>query len=239
MSIGGSKQKSSGTQTSTGSSQSQAQDFGSEVWGQQSPFLQDLYNRAQGNLNAGDGDAGAMTNWARWQLVNANQSLGQSNQALQGFLNPTVDPAVNAYAQNLGQQFNEQFLPGLKGDAALAGGLGGSRQQIGSALGAQRAMQTLGDFAAQSYAGQQERALAAAQGLAANAAGYESLGNTTTAVADFSRSMPWYNLAQYQGLLGSPIQIDKGGIDQSWSKSESKGKNSGSGGSFNFGFGGG
>ncbi len=90
-------------------------------------------------------------------------NFGAVDQRLNSFSDPTVDPAFNAYSQTLGQQFREQFMPELQGQSALAGGLGGSRQQIGSALGAQRAMQELGNFGANAYAGQQERALAAQQ----------------------------------------------------------------------------
>lgn len=234
MSIGGSKSKGGGSQSSV----QEQRDFGSEIWKTQSPYLADLYRGGASTLGNAAGSAfgkqAALLQYAAGgDLGDAGNTLAQSNKYLQSFMNPTVDPAVNAYATNLGQQFNEQFLPGLRGDAALAGGLGGSRQQIGAALGAQRAMQTLGDFTAQSYAGQQERKLAATQQLAANAAGYMDLSGARTASADFARSMPWYNIAQYQGLLGSPVQIDKGG----YSKGTSSGSNKTSSGGFNFGFG--
>lgn len=230
MSIGGSKSKGGGSQSA------ESRDFGSEVWSAQSPYLQDLYRRSAANFRAGpqnpwNKQAGALQYAAGGDLGTAGSTLAQSNKYLQSFMNPTVDPAVNAYATNLGQQFREQFMPELRGEAALAGGLGGSRQQIGAALGAQRAQQSLSDFTANAYAGQQERKLAATQQLAANAAGYLDLSGARTASADFARSMPWYNLAQYQGLLGSPVQIDKGG----WQRSS--GSNKSSSGGFNFGFG--
>lgn len=223
MSIGGGSQKSN----QSSSSSSNGEQYGTNVWGAQSPYLTDLYARAQGALgdNSGISTANQWLGQAGSYLDQAGATLGQSNQALQGFLNPGQDPAVAAYATNLGQQFNEQFLPGLKGDAALAGGLGGSRQQIGAALGAQRAMQTLGDFTAQTYSGQMDRALQAAQGLAGNAQGFESLAGTGLATSDFARSMPWYQLSQYQGLLGAPIIQDLGGYTSS--SSTSKGKSSG------------
>lgn len=232
MSIGGgsNKQKSSSTQQSSGVQ------YGSDVWGAQSPYLQSLYSMGLNNLNNGGGGAQGFIDRAGGNLDAAGGTLNESSQALRGFLNPTAqDPALQAYATNLGQQFNEQFLPGLQGDAALAGGLGGSRQQIGAALGAQRAMQTLGDFTAQTYAGQQERALAAAQGLAQNAGGYESLAGTGAGLADFARSMPWFNLQQFQGLLGAPVMKDLGG----YTNSSGTSKGSGSGWNANAGLGGG
>lgn len=234
MSIGGgsNKQKSSSTQESSGVQ------YGSDVWGAQSPYLQNLYSLGYTNTgnNTGNAQAQGFLGTAGESLAAANGTLSESSTALRDFINPTaMDPAVQAYAQNLGQQFNEQFLPGLQGDAALAGGLGGSRQQIGAALGAQRAMQTLGDFTAQTYAGQQERALAAAQGLAANSQGYANVASTGAGMADFARSMPWYNLQQFQGLLGSPVLKDLGG----YSNSSGTSKGSGSGWNANAGLGGG
>lgn len=234
MSIGGGSNKSSSSQSSTSNSQS----FGSNVWGNQSPFLQDLYARANqnfGNLGDANMNTALLGNAGNIDAALAEQTLGRSNAAYQSFLNPTVDPAFQAYSTNLGQQFREQFLPELQGQAALAGGLGGSRQQIGSALGAQRAMQTLGDFAAQSYAGQQDRALQASAGLASNAGAFGDLTNLRLGQADFARSMPWYNLSQYQGLLGAPVMQDLG----SYSKTVSKGSGGGSGWNANAGLGGG
>lgn len=328
MSIGGSKSKGSSTSTTA----SESEDWGTAVWGQQAPYLTDLYARSKNqlkfnnyanpyfnnaNAQAGAGsraldssagalgsaliraqNAGGDLNTARSALGTSNArladmntgltrglaTLGESNAALRKFLNPGVDPALAAYSKSLGQQFNEQFLPGLKGDAAVAGGLGGSRAQIGAALGSQRAQQSLSEFAAQSYAGQQERALQAAQGIGAlnqgyiqNAAGrqaqaqgynansqgyrdissgllnqsqqfgniaqgYDQIAAGRLAASqnqqgmyDLARSMPWYGLQQYAGLLGLPVQNDLGGWTSS--KTVSKGK-SGSGG-FNFGLGGG
>lgn len=231
MSVGGSKNKGS----SSSNSFSQSWDYGTNIWGAQSPYLENLYGQAQATLGAGDGGAANFLNQAQGGINQSNAALGASQDALARFANPGTDPALQAYATNLGQQFNEQFLPGLKGDAALAGGLGGSRQQIGAALGAQRGMQSLSDFTAQTYAGQQERALQAALGLQQGAAGFADNASTLASLADFSRSMPWYNLNQYAGLLGPAITQDLGSY--STSSSTSKGKTGG--GSFNFGLGGG
>lgn len=223
MSIGGGSKKESQSSQSSGTNW----DYGTNVWGSQSPFLTDLFSRSQANLNANPNSdmAGGYLGGAGLQLVGSNAMLNQSNQALGALDKPGADPVLQAYATNLGQQFNEQFLPGLQGDAALAGGLGGSRQQIGAALGAQRAMQTLGDFTAQNYAGQQERALQAALGMGQNAQTMQAGSQSQLALADFARSMPWYSLGQYAGLLGAPIVQDLGGYGTT--QSTSKGKGSG------------
>ena len=225
MSIGGGSSK----QSSSSSQQSNSIDYGTDVWGYQAPFLNQLYQHGFNTLNNNSAQANAQP-WltqAQGSIDSANGALSNSNQALTQFLNPGQDPSVAAYATNLGQQFNEQFLPGLKGDAALAGGLGGSRQQIGAALGAQRAMQTLGDFTAQTYSGQADRALQAASQIGSNAAGFQNNATLQSTLADFARSMPWYNLSQFSGLLGSPAMQSLGGT------SNSTGTSKGSGSSWN------
>lgn len=226
MSLGGGSNKSS----SSGTQYGQNYNYGSDVWGAQSPFLQDLYARSQASLgNAGRFDIGAEMYAGSAGDLNqrATQAIGQSNQYLSQFANPGTNPALQAYANNLGQQFREQFLPGLKGDAMVAGALGGSRQQIGAALGAQRAEQTLGDFTAQTYSDDQNRRLAAATAIGQNAGLYQQGAAQQLASGDFLRSIPWYGLQQYAGLLGSPTSIDKGGYG--WTS----GTNKSSGGGWN------
>jgi len=162
-------------------------DKGSEVWKAQAPFLTGMYGSAQNQFNQGLGQYGQQAD----QFINTAQGTMERMQ------NPGVDPAMNAYSKNIGDQYRQQFMPALQGGAIQAGGLGGSRQQIGAALGAGQAMDSISDFAANSYAGQQQRALQAA--------------SAAPAMADFARSMPWYGLNQYAGILGSPTMIDKGG----------------------------
>lgn len=233
MSIGGGSQKSS----QKSSQESEAINYGSDVWGGQVPFLQDLYAKGQATQAGGsfpyDVGAHMYLNSAGGMSGKAESAIGQSNAYLQQFANPGTNPALQAYATNLGQQFNEQFLPGLKGEAALAGGLGGSRQQIGSALGAQRAMQTLGDFTAQTYSDDQNRRLAAAQSIGQNAQLLQQGAAQQLQNADFLRSIPWYGLTQYQGLLGNPITLSKGGVQHM----KSSGSGSGSGWNANFSLG--
>lgn len=239
MSIGGSKNSGKTTSTSNSSTQGEGYDYGTDLWSGQSPYLKNLYARAQqtsniGNVGSGwfnaasSADTAANTALGRQtgqigaaatgigqseaQLRSANvglnrglATLGESNTALRKFLNPGVDPALAAYSKNLGQQFNEQFLTGLKGDAATAGGLGGSRAQIGAALGSQRAAQTLSEFAANAYSGQQERALQAAtqignlnQGYAQNAQGFQN-----NASGYLNNSSQRLNMANAYGQQGA------------------------------------
>ncbi len=248
MSIGG------GSNSQKQSSQNESVNNGSNVWGAQAPWLQQLYQNA-GNMYGATGSSqsgqfwGDMASGESWNAANAignannattmmGNTLGDTATALKGFLNPTgTDPLSEAYARQMGQQFNEDFLPGLNGNAALAGGLGGSRSQIGAALGSQRAMQSIGDFNASLYGQQQDRALQAAQGLGAVAQGYgdqaSSFGNNAAGslavsqnnmnLGNYAQQMPWAQLQMFQGLLGSPVMQDLGG----WSKGTGSGSGSG------------
>jgi hypothetical protein len=215
-SAGSSKQKSESMSSSESQAQSTNQDFGSDVWGGQSPFLTQGYQAASDVYNQTQGSGpNAMETLGQGLMTQGGATLNQ----LQG--QPGINPAFDAYQQRMKQGFAEDFLPQLKGGAIQAGGLGGSRQQIGSALGADRAMQAISDFGANTYSGDQDRRLAAAQSAMTS-------GLTT---ADFGRSMPWYNVSQYSGLLGAPTVLNKGGYAQSTatskSSSSSKGKSKG------------
>lgn len=225
MAFGFGANKSSGSTNSS----SRSEDYGTGIWGPQQGYLQNLYQNAQGLAGGPQMGMGGLGN-AQQNAQLAQQGLLNSNQNLQGFMNPGVDPAVDAYSQRLGQQFNEQFMPALQGEAAMAGGLGGSRQQIGAALGADRAQQAIGDFASNAYAGQQQRALQAAGQMGQNSQMMGQLGQQNLMNADFSRGMPWYNQQMFSGLLGAPTILDKGGL------STSKSSGSTSSGGFNIGF---
>lgn len=80
--------------------------------------------------------------------------LGQNNFLTSGAVlrpesNPALQGAIQAASRSTLDQFNNQILPGLQGDAVQAGGLGGTRQGIASGLAADKATQTLGDISSQ------------------------------------------------------------------------------------------
>jgi hypothetical protein len=214
--------------------------YGTNVWGPQQGYLQDVYSRAQGAANAYDpsqGYAGA----DRWQGA-VDQGMGQLGQAAQGyaggygqlgqaaqgfaggygqlgqaaqgfaggygalgnaqgtynetlqnlrrFQNFGTDPMMDVYARQTGQMFNEQIMPGLKGDAMVGGGLGGSRAGIAQGLAGARMGQQLQDFSAQLYGQNMDRALQATQGMG-------QVGQAMSGLAD-----QYGNLAQGQTALG-------------------------------------
>ena len=117
---------------------------------------QGIQNTLRGEMNR------TLDSGIEGQLRDQMGGQGEAADWLRSFRNPGVDPAFTSYAQNLGQQWNEQLLPGMRGDAMAGGALGNSRAQIGQALASQRMGQGLSDFANQAYSGQQNRSLQAA-----------------------------------------------------------------------------
>jgi hypothetical protein len=192
--------------TTKGTSQQQSSEqrnYGTNVWGPQAGFLQDIYSQAQGMKQDLQGYAGQAG------LDQMRGALGQSQQALMGLANPQqTDPLMGMYANQIGQQFNEQIAPGIRGDAMLGGNRGGSRQGIGLGLAGARAGQQLQDFGAQLWGQQQQNALSAAQGLQGVAGGYGQL-------AGQQGMAPWQNLQQYAGLIGGPAFQNLGGYGTS------------------------
>jgi len=219
MSLGGGSQKTSSSTVSKGTG----------IDPTQAGFLNDLWGRGQATLNGqqGYGPGGvALQQGADWARQGAGfltgphmQQVGESLNQLQ---NPEVDPMMGVYGRQVGQQFNEQILPGLRGGAMVNGGYGGSRAGIAEGLAGARSSQQLQDFAAQLYGQGQDRKLAAAQtsgqlGLGINE-GFQGNAANAMDLGRFGMGLPWYNMQQYSGLLGSPVTIDKGG------SSKSKGK---------------
>lgn len=186
-----------GSQSSSNKSQSSS--AGTDVWGAQSPYLQDIYRQAQQQYQSSQAQGNGYV----------NAILGQGNQTLQAMQDPNAGFAdqMAMYSKAIGTNFNEVINPQIKSQAMQAGGFGGSRQQIGQGLAAGKVAQQMSDFAGQQWQGNQDRALEAA--------------NSALGYADFARSMPWYNVSQYAGLIGAPTMYDKG------SKSSSKGSSSG------------
>ena len=218
MGIGSSKQSqsSSGYSSQFGTNTN----YGSALnFGQEQQF-QNLWGQA-GAMNASGGQQGLGYN-AYNQAQGLNQQAGNAFNRL---ANPGTDPMMGAYAQQIGQQFNEQIMPQLRGDAMVAGGYGGSRAGIAQGVAAGQAQRNIQDFGAQLYGQNQDRALQAAQGLG-------GLAQNSLATGQFGMGIPWYNLQQYAGLLGGPIVENLGGT----SYQQGTSTQSGSGGSRGFNF---
>jgi len=211
----------SSTQSST--------NYGTDIWGAQSPYLQDMYAQAQNQASQGYAGAGALGQ-AGGYFGQSGQALGSAMQGYgQMFNDQTVDPMLQQYGQALGRNWSENILPGMQGQAALAGGLGNSRDQIGQALAAGRQGQQFQDFAGQLYGQQQDRRMQALAGMGQVGAGYGALGGDMANYGQAQQAAAWNPLQQYAGLLGGPTSINLGGVSSGTSTGASSG-----GGGFNF-----
>lgn len=110
------------------------------VWGGQSPFLQDLYQRGADLIN--------------------NPTFGQDElaQGYQQHINPQMNPYLQAmtgqYQQALGQLDNQTGA-----GAAQAGVFGGGRQGVEQYLNQQNIGNQLGNFLGNQYQADQSRSL--------------------------------------------------------------------------------
>lgn len=194
------------------------------VWDPQANYLTDMYQQAQnmfGQQNANQSWQGDLANSAsQYGQAGAgfNQGygvLGQAAQGFQGLMNPGQNPMSDVYARMAGQQFNEQIMPGLKGDAMLGGGLGNSRAGIAQGLAGARMGQQLIDWNAGLYNQDANRQLQASQGMAGLGGMYGQLGGMQSGLGDAyaqlgaqRQQMPWQALQQYAGLLGRPTTLE-------------------------------
>jgi hypothetical protein len=181
---------------SKSSSMNQSTDKGSDVWAAQSPYLKDLYAKAQGNIGMGQQATDLQ-----------NQQLGQQYQGLGQFQGNAVDPRMGIYSNQVAQDFSEKIMPQLQGDAILNNGLGNSRNQIAQGIAAGEMNKNMNNFAGQLYGENQNRAL-------------QSMGMQNQISGQMGQ-LPWANLQQYAGLIGGPTMQDLGGSSWGTSKSSS------------------
>jgi hypothetical protein len=136
------------------------------------------------------GDARNQYGMANQGLLQGYGALNQAQSGFNSFMNPGVNPMSDVYARLAGQQFNEQIMPGLRGDAMVAGGLGNSRSGIAQGLAGARVGQQLQDWNAQLYGEDMNRKLQASQGLAGLGSQYGGLAGQQA------------NIGQGYGVLG-------------------------------------
>jgi len=190
---------------------------------EQQGLMGDMWLQGNGMMTYGAGQDVGQQGYSQGMdfLNQAMRQMGspymtQTQDTLGRMQNPGMDPMMDVYSRQIGRQFNEQVMPGLKADAMVAGGLGNSRSGIAQGLAGARAGQQLQDFGAQLYGQNQDRALQAAnmQGaLQGNLASMYGQGSQQAqALGQFGMGIPWYALQQQQGLLGQAIMRDRGGV---------------------------
>ena len=216
--------------SSTSSQQSWNQSQGNTfVDPSQSPFFSFLRQQAQGVAQGqmgpgGQGDVAsqlaAMLGGQGQGFLSQLQGVGQGTLPGSGFLeqrlsqqNPFLNEQISQLGQDIGQQFRESILPGIRGNALAVGGLGGGRAGVAEGLAAQGAQQAFGQQAAnlrfqdvglrQAAAGQLQNAGLQQMGLQGQAAsqGLSSLGGLMNlGMSPFGAQFG--PLAQFAALLG-------------------------------------
>jgi hypothetical protein len=191
-----------------GSSQNQSRSWQNPdtVWGVQSPYLGDLYSRAQ----AGVQNFGGVTQ-------EAYGAVNQGYSALESLMNPGVNPMMEVYQQQMQQGLEQNILPTIQREAIGRGMVGGTRQGVAEGLVGQQALREQSQFAAKLYGEDRDRMLGAA--------------GMVPGLTQAGLGVPWYGLNQYAGILGSPTVLGGGG----GSISSGSSKQYNVGGSENFG----
>lgn len=220
---------------SFGMGKSESRSDPSSVWNAQAPYLQDLFSRAQGVMNANPSgmtnqmqqsalpaylqqlQGGYSSNFANNPYLSAMASGQMQNQNLQG--------AINAGLNTINQNYTDNIIPGIKTDAALSNVTGGSRQGIAQGLAASRTNQQATDFVnnmlSQNY-GQTLQSQLGALGQMGSAYGMMDQ-NVMQGLSGLPQMMnlgympeqaywanQFYPLQQYASILGGPTVLGGG-----------------------------
>lgn len=221
-----------GRSRSSSRSNSNSVDYGTAQDPIQQQMMHNMWTNAQSIADSGAGGQYGMQGYTDSQNYLNQGMAGLGGQYMTGaqdtlsrMQNPGMDPMMDVYSRQIGQNFNEQIMPGLRGDAAVGGGLGSSRAGIAQGLAGARMGQQLQDFGAQLYGQNQDRAMQAAgmqgqlqQGISGM---YGQASDAAQRLGQYGMGIPWYGQQQMAGLLGPAIMRDLGG--SSWSKSRGKG----------------
>jgi hypothetical protein len=135
-------------------------------WAAQQPFLQQLFERANGVY---EGQAGATLNTgatanqqqARQNMIGGTipgmeNRLGGFNNAMSSALNatdvmnnPHLAGAMDAAIRPIFQNLREQVMPGITSDAVATGNVGSSRQGIAEGIASRGALDAAGNITSQ------------------------------------------------------------------------------------------
>ena len=198
-----------------------------KVWGEQSPYLQDLYKRSQMASYGGQGqnfanqiNQGAQGGFNQmmgggFQTPGLQQGLqnfgGQQNQALGG--------AIQAGLGQINDNFNQNIMPGINSGSAMTNTSGGSRQGIAQGLAAGKANQQASDFVNQmqsnNFQGMQQNQLNAYNQMG-DLQGQQNqmLGMGTGMAPQLSNlgfGSQYGDMAALSNLYGSPTVLSQGG----------------------------
>ena len=233
MSLGGSKSKQSSNQQ-----QDQTSVSGQSIWADQMPFLTSLFGQAQ---NLQQQQQPTIRQRALEMALNASGVQTRSQRGYESVLDTGGGPLAQ-YAQpnnalagqqlghmstQIGNEFQRVVMPALNSAAGVAGGRGGSRNQIARGLAASDAQGQIAKagsdlygtqygIGAQAAAGSTQAMLDAAGGLGSLAPEIYNLG-----MSPFTAQ--WAPLTALAQILGNP-QVLSASISRGASTGSSKGK---------------
>jgi hypothetical protein len=113
-----SKQKQESGSTSVSRGLNQSRDFGTALDPVQQAYQQSIW-RSMGNIAQSPNSA----NLGYAGVQGGMNALNQSQQALTGLMNPGNDPRLGAFSRQIGREFNENILPGIRDNAQQVGQL--------------------------------------------------------------------------------------------------------------------
>lgn len=197
-SFGNNQSSAFGTDQSTSFGQNQSTS-GSYIDPTQGGFLQNLWGQASGLADP--------------QGVQANiqNTLGQimpglqgTFQNLQGLTDPsqTIATQSQALQQGLGNLFNNEILPGIKGDAIASGGFGGGRQGVAEGVATGQLANSFTSGLADITSAANSQALQASQQLG-------TLGQGIMGLSQAGQTAGMDILSQLAGILGGPTVLQQ------------------------------
>jgi hypothetical protein len=187
------------------------------VWGDQSPYLNQMYEQAGGMAQAPESASTLQGRGMASQYAQGGMGdiVGQTQGAWQNQLNPQQNPYLQQAMQTainpLTQAYQENVLSGITDQAMSAGQQGGSRQGIAEGIAGREYLRQVGDIgnqmAFQDYTGgQQRQAAAVGQGGAMANLGMMP-SQTMQQIGAQEEHAPWLNLQRMQGIIGGPTVL--------------------------------
>ena len=198
-----------------------------KVWEEQTPYLQNLYSRAQtasygnqGQDYANQINQGATTGYQN-QLGGGyqNQNLAQGLQNFGGMQNEALGGAIDAGLGDISRNFNRNIMPSINTGSAMTNTSGGSRQGIAQGLAAGEANRQSSDFVdkmrSQNWQQQMQNQLGAYGQMGGLQAQQNAAQMGATALAPSLTNLgfgsQYGDLSALQSLIGSPTVLGGGG----------------------------
>ena len=171
----------------------------------QAGYLNSLWQNSSNFIDGGGGAVNPMQQNYALNMTANNPYM----QSLASFSNPNNDlmnRQIDSLSQSLGEQFNNQIMPGIASGAQMAGQFGGARQGVAEAQAAGQFADAFASGAtsimSNAYNTANQAAMFGAQQYANNAMQYNDMLTSQQA----QNMMPYLTLSQ---ILGSPTVLNK------------------------------